>query len=156
MHDDRNPGPPEGDHTGGYSASAPYGGPGYGPDYGAGYGPGYGPPPPGPYQDPYQNPHMAQQPAYPPPPPQAYPMYPVPLSKGGAIGALVTSILLVISCYGLLAAVGLIFSIMAVSENFDQEKVSRFTRYAWIANGVVLGLLVLFFGFVITMIIIES
>lgn len=151
MYDDRNPGPPEGDSTGGYSASAPYGG--------SGYGPGYGPPPPGPYQSPYQDPYMAQQPAYPPPPPQAYPvypMYPVPLSKGGAIGALVTSILLVISCYGVFAAIGLIFSIMAISETVDQEKVSRFTRYAWIANGVVIGLLVLFFGFVITMIAIES
>lgn len=151
MYDDRNPGPPEGDNTGGYSAPGPYGGPGY--------GPGYGPPPPGSYQAPYQDPYMAQQPAYPPPPPQAYPvypMYPVPLSKGGAIGALVTSILLVISCYGIFAAIGLIFSIMAVSETVDQEKVSRFTRYAWIANGVVIGLLVLFFGFIITVIAIES
>ncbi|MEU3309893.1 hypothetical protein [Nocardiopsis sp. NPDC006832] len=102
---------------------------------------------------------MAQQPAYPPPPPQAYPaypMYPVPLAKGGAIGALVTSILLVISCYGIFAAIGLIFSIMAVSETVDQERVSRFTRYAWIANGVVIGLLVLFFGFIITVIAIDA
>ncbi|WP_235005974.1 hypothetical protein [Nocardiopsis sp. JB363] len=154
MHDDRYPGPPEGEHTGGYSAPGPYGGPGY--------GPGYGPPPPGPYQAPYQDPYMAQQPAYPPPPPpQAYPaypmypMYPAPLSKGGAIGALVTSILLVMSCYGFLSVIGLIFSIIAVSESLDQEKVSRFTRYAWIANGVVIGLLVLFFGFIVTMLIID-
>ncbi|MBR8742566.1 DUF6264 family protein [Nocardiopsis sp. MG754419] len=150
MHDDRNPGLPGDDNSGGYGGHTPYG------------GQGYGPPPPspyqGPYQDPYQDPYQAHQQGYPPQQPMypAYPVFPPALNKGGAIGALVTSILLVISCYGFFAVIGLIFSIIAVSETYDQEKVSRFTRYAWIANAVVIGLLVLFFGFIITMIIVDS
>lgn len=135
MNDNGYPGRPDHEHTGGYQAPGPYGGPGYGP-----------PPPPG-FSDPYQGPHQAYQPPYPPPP--GYPPYPgyqPALAKGGAIGALVTSILLVMSCYATIGGIiGLIFSIIAVSENHDQEKVSRFTRYAWIANGVTIGLLVLFF-----------
>ncbi|MYR32363.1 hypothetical protein GTW20_08790 [Nocardiopsis alba] len=107
----------------------------------------YGPP---------HDPYGGQGPGYPPPPGHFHSPYPVPPPKGGAIAALVVSVLLVISCYGIFAAVGLIFSIMALSEQYDHEKVSRFTRYAWIANGVVIGLLVLFFVGIIVFAVLTS
>jgi len=125
------PGDPYGSPAGG--PSGPYGSP-YGDPYAqqsGGYGDphahasgGYGVPPGGYGTDPYAHPHRE-----------------TPPSQTSAIVALVVSILLVVSCCGFLGVIGLVFSALSLSEKVDHEKARRQARYAWISNGVILGIL---------------
>ena len=91
---------------------------------------------------------MQPYPQYPPYPP--YPPYPGgEATPTSAITALVVSILMVATCCGVLGVVGLVFSALAVTEKRDPEKIRRFTRNAWISNGVVLGLMLLCIVYVV-------
>jgi len=65
-----------------------------------------------------------------------------PPHQTSSVFALVVSILLVVTCCGALGVVGLVFSALSMTERNDQEKARRHLRYAWIANGVVLGIMV--------------
>lgn len=72
-----------------------------------------------------------------------YPPAPHPPSQdtSGAVVALVVSIMLVMTCCGAPAVVGIVYSALALSEKTDPEKYRSHTRNAWISNGVFLGLL---------------
>ncbi|WP_435112794.1 hypothetical protein [Nocardiopsis synnemataformans] len=132
----RHSGPPPGhgpggndaykDSTGGYS---PYGG--YG-ALGSGYGPGQ-PHPGGPY------------------PGGGYPggPYREQRSASSAITALVVSLVLVLTCCGFLGIVGTVFSALAISEKSDPDKYQRYTRVAWISNGVILALVALILTYIV-------
>lgn len=103
----------------------------------------YGPPGPGYPGDPNDPYGGGYPPPYPPPHPPPGGYYVEPPSRGIAIGALVTSIILAVSCCNLVAIAGLVFSSLALSESHDHEKAERYTRYAWISNGVAIGVFVL-------------
>ncbi|WP_201294672.1 MULTISPECIES: DUF4190 domain-containing protein [unclassified Nocardiopsis] len=131
MSENWRTGPPDDPYAGApnqYGAE-PYKDPtgGYG-----GYGPasGYGVPP---HQDP-AGPYTIGP---------RYPAYGPPPHQGGAIAALVVSILMVLSCCALPSIGGIVFASMALSSASDPEKAGRDVRNAWIANGVSVGLIVL-------------
>lgn len=147
---------PNPSHSGGYPNPAQSGG--YPPAHSEGYpDPSHS----GGYSSPYPAPPAypaspAYSGAYPAPPMHpGNPYYVEPPSKGSAIGALVTSIILVVTCCGFLAAVGLVYAALALNEAQDHEKAARFTRNAWIANSVVIALMLAFGAFGITMMVIA-
>ena len=145
MSENWQPGPP-GDPHGTPSGGQP--GP-YGDPHGAPSG-GH----PSPYGDPYPQPtggygapagYGAQPGGYgEPAPAYGYAVEPyreAAPNQTSAILALVVSILLVVTCCGALGVVGLVFSALSMTEKTDPDKARRHLRYAWIANGVVLGIL---------------
>ncbi|OOC57311.1 hypothetical protein NOSIN_19240 [Nocardiopsis sinuspersici] len=88
--------------------------------------------------------------SHPPVPRPGFPRQAEPQNLAGPILALSLSILLMVTCCGALGVVGTVFSSLALSERTDPERFRRYTRNAWIANGVVLGLMLVFVVFVVT------
>lgn len=108
--------PPYGSPPGGVP---PYGPP---PPHGGAYYPGHGPPP-APYPYTYIPPEL-QPPA------------------GSTVTALVISVLLVLMCLGnITPLIGTVMAGIALSERSrDPERHAKFRRYAWISNGIHLGI----------------
>ncbi|MFD6952952.1 DnaJ domain-containing protein [Nocardiopsis sp. NPDC060348] len=96
---------------------------------------------PGGYRDPFSG--SAPKPSY-----RVY-SAPPPRGQGSAIAALVTAILMVLSCFFVFAVPSVILAIMALSRSHDHEKAVRYERYAWISivitlvGGVAIGLAVM-------------
>ncbi|WP_017599328.1 hypothetical protein [Nocardiopsis lucentensis] len=138
--------------TGGYSPP-----PGYGSAPGHGEPSGYGHPPP--------PPAFSPAPGYGPPPPGygTPPTYGAPPAHGAPHGgqpgtvsmvlSLVVAIGMVSTCCNVFAIPGIVFSAIALSDQRDHERATRFTRYAWISNGVNVALVVLF---VVVMLLTET
>ncbi|PDP85490.1 hypothetical protein CQJ94_22210 [Glycomyces fuscus] len=63
------------------------------------------------------------------------------------------SLVLVMTCCGFLGIVGTVFSARALSERADPERYQRYTRIAWVSNGVILGLLALFLTFIVVAVV---
>ncbi|QVQ54982.1 hypothetical protein J4H86_17440 [Spiractinospora alimapuensis] len=51
--------------------------------------------------------------------------------------------------------VAVVFAAIALSKDNEPNEMARFTRYAWISNGIHLGLVALFVLFMVVMIIID-
>lgn len=82
------------------------------------------------YQYPFSGP--APQPSY-----RVY-SAPPPRGQGSVIVALVTAILMALSCFFVLAVPSVILAIMALSRSHDHEKAARYECYAWISIGITL------------------
>ena len=90
-------------------------------------GPGHGPQQPAPQQPPYVPPYRATSPE-------------IEAGQGSVIGALVVSLVTLILCGLLTNIVGLVFTVIAMSEKYDVERFRRFTKYAWVSNWIHIGL----------------
>ncbi|MFD6950170.1 hypothetical protein A6A08_21875 [Nocardiopsis sp. TSRI0078] len=155
MSENRPPWPPHGGspHHGHdqYGAYDQYGAPGSHKDSTGGYS-GYGghgapagwPPPPGGAPVPPPGPGYGTGPYHLPHP--GFPHQAEPQNLASPILALCLSVLMVVTCCGALGIVGTVFSALALSERTNPEKFRRHTRNAWIANGVVLGLVLVLVG----------
>lgn len=85
---------------------------------------------------------------YPPP----YPQVPPP-DRTSTIWALVLGIFGFLACATNLVAI--IFASIALSKDREPEEMRRFTRYAWISNGVHFGLIACLVIFFIVLIIVD-
>ncbi|WP_017607170.1 hypothetical protein [Nocardiopsis xinjiangensis] len=117
----------------------PGGVPPYGPQppHGGAYYPGHGPPP-----TPY--PYTYVRPEHQPP-------------AGSTITALVISVLLVPMCMGnITPLIGTVMAGIALSERSrDPDRHGKFRRYAWISNGIHLGIFAVLAGLITTAIVLD-
>ncbi|CAM3750464.1 hypothetical protein [Nocardiopsis rhodophaea] len=121
------------------------------PQQGYGNGPagGYGPPPGGPADAAWgqghpQTPYGA--PSYPPGYPWPSPgpgTAGEPPSTGGLIGAMVVAVITMLICQGT-NVIGVIMVALALGKRTTSpDEARKFTKYAWISNGIHLGLILI-------------
>lgn len=69
--------------------------------------------------------------------------YAAPPDKTSTIWALVVAIVSTVLCCAYTNIIGIVFAALALGKEDTPTEMDRFTRYAWISNGIHLGLAVL-------------